>query len=89
MKFCVDMIYYPQDVLAREKYEFVLDRACAQFEPDDPEYHRITSATYEAIEARRHYQMLHSTRHYGPMCFYLAWNKNMDNLLIALIQKEM
>ncbi|XP_063609518.1 small ribosomal subunit protein mS22-like [Penaeus indicus] len=78
-----------KDVLAREKYEFVLDRACAQFEPDDPEYHHITSTTYAAVEARRHYQMLHSTRHYGPMCFYLAWNRKMDNLLIDLIQKEM
>nr|XP_045610579.1 28S ribosomal protein S22, mitochondrial-like [Procambarus clarkii] len=77
-----------QGVLEREKYEFVLDCACAQFEPDDPEYQRVTSTVYETVEARRHYHMLNSTRHYGPMCFYLAWHKKIDNLLISLLQKE-
>ncbi|KAG7175433.1 28S ribosomal protein S22-like, partial [Homarus americanus] len=77
-----------QGVLQRENYEFVLDRVCAQFEPDDPEYHRVCSMVYEAIEGKRHYQMLHSTRHYGPMCFYLVWHRKMDNLLISLIQQE-
>lgn len=75
-------------VISRDQYEFILDRACAQFDPDDPEYQRVCSATYEAVDERRNYQMLHSTRHYGPMCFYLAWNRKMDNLLIDLIQKE-
>ncbi|XP_071545292.1 small ribosomal subunit protein mS22 [Panulirus ornatus] len=77
-----------KDVLERQEYEFVLERACAQFEPDDPEYHRITSRVYEAIEANRLYHMLLSTRHYGPLCFYLAWHKKIDNLLVSLIQNE-
>ncbi|XP_076043975.1 mitochondrial ribosomal protein S22 [Oratosquilla oratoria] len=77
-----------KDVLEREKYEFILDRACAHFEPDDPKYIEITHKVYDAVETRRHYENLHSTRHYGPLCFYLAWNKKIDNLLIDLIQKE-
>ena len=82
---------YPplQNVLDREEYEFVLDLACAQFEPDDPEYQRVTGKVYETLEVRRCYQALHSTRHYGPLCFYLAWNKKIDNLLTTLIQLEL
>ncbi|KAK8400020.1 hypothetical protein O3P69_003011 [Scylla paramamosain] len=78
-----------KNVLDREEYEFVLDLACAQFEPDDPEYQRVTGRVYETLEARRCYQILHSTRHYGPLCFYLTWNKKIDNLLTTLIQQEM
>lgn len=78
-----------QNVLDREEYEFVLDLACAQFEPDDPEYQQVTGRVYETVEARRCYQTLHSTRHYGPLCFYLTWNKKIDNLLTTLIQHEM
>ncbi|XP_068200864.1 small ribosomal subunit protein mS22 [Palaemon carinicauda] len=77
-----------KDVLAREKYEFVLDRACTQFEPDDPDYQKVCSMTYEAIDEKRKYDMLISTRHYGPMCFYLAWHRKIDKLLIEYIQQE-
>jgi len=31
-----------QKVLAEHRYEYVLDRACIQFEPDDPQYIRVT-----------------------------------------------
>ncbi|CAL4164166.1 unnamed protein product [Meganyctiphanes norvegica] len=77
-----------KEVLSREKYEFILDRACVQYAPDDPEYQRVTSLTYETIESRRSFDVLLSTRHYGPFCFYLAWNKKLDNLIIYLIQEE-
>merc|ERR1712106_1309669 len=77
-----------KEVLSREKYEFILDRACVQYAPDDPDYQRVTSETYETIESRRSFDVLLSTRHYGPFCFYLAWNKKHDNLLIYLIQEE-
>nr|XP_053654745.1 28S ribosomal protein S22, mitochondrial-like isoform X2 [Cherax quadricarinatus] len=76
------------NVLERGEYEFVLDSACAQFEPDDPEYLRITSVVYESVDKKRCYQLLHSTRHYGPLCFYLTWNKKIENLLISLVQQE-
>ncbi|KAG0703012.1 28S ribosomal protein S22, mitochondrial [Chionoecetes opilio] len=78
-----------KNVLEREEYEFVLDLACAQYEPDDPDYQRVTGQVYEALEARRCYQVLHSTRHYGPLCFYLVWNRKIDNMLTTLIQEEM
>ncbi|XP_057330569.1 28S ribosomal protein S22, mitochondrial [Microplitis mediator] len=76
---------YLKDLLKREEYEFVLDRACLQYDPDDPEFHRVTSAVYEAVNEKSQFKKLRSTRHYGPMVFYLTWNKNIDNLLLENI----
>lgn len=30
-----------EEALGNQKYEYVLNRACVQFEPDNPEYHRV------------------------------------------------
>ncbi|XP_022819525.1 28S ribosomal protein S22, mitochondrial [Spodoptera litura] len=73
-------------LLDREKYEFVLDRACVQYEPDEPSYHRVTSITYQHVDSKSKYELLRSTRHFGPMTFYLTWHKSMDNLMLELIQ---
>uniref|UniRef100_A0A6M2CT39 Putative 28s ribosomal protein ovary overexpressed n=1 Tax=Rhipicephalus microplus TaxID=6941 RepID=A0A6M2CT39_RHIMP len=80
---------YLQDVLDKQWYRFVLDRACIQFEPDDAEYIRVTHATYDHIDAKRGFHELRSTRHFGPMAFYLAVVGKVDNLLIDLLQREM
>lgn len=77
-----------KNVLDREEYKFLLDLACAQYEPDHPDYQRVTGRVYEAVDARRCYQKLHSTRHYGPLCFYLVWNRKIDNMIIKFIQDE-
>lgn len=78
-----------QDVLDKQWYRFVLDRACIQFEPDDADYIRVTHATYDHINAKRGFHELRSTRHFGPMAFYLAVVGKVDNLLIDLLQREM
>lgn len=75
-----------KDVLSREEYEFVLDRACVQFEPDDPNYQRVTSSTYEHVSENRGFDKLRSTRHFGPLVFYLTWHNCVDNLLLDLIE---
>ena len=69
-------------------YEFVLDRACLQFEPDDPLYISVVEKVYETVDSRQHYDYLYSTRHYGVMVFYLVRLRKMDRLLIHYIQKE-
>ena len=69
-------------------YEFVLDRACVQFEPDDQEYINVVEATYNHIDQKRHYDFLRSTRHYGPMVFYLTRSRKLDNLLLFYIENE-
>ncbi|KAF5277711.1 hypothetical protein FQR65_LT03691 [Abscondita terminalis] len=75
-----------QDLLKRKEYEFILNRACVQFEPDHPEYHRVTSVTYQHINENNGFDVLRSTRHFGPLAFYLTWYKNIDNLLLELIE---
>jgi len=82
-----------KDVLERvspddNTYEFVLDRACLQFEPDDPLYISVVETTYDSIDQKRHYDFIRATRHYGPFVFYLIRTRKMDNLLIYNLQKE-
>lgn len=77
---------YFTDLLNREEYEFILNCACVQFEPNDPEYHRITEEVYSQVNLLKHFDRLRSTRHYGPFAFYLAWNKNIDTLIMENIQ---
>ncbi|VEN51693.1 unnamed protein product [Callosobruchus maculatus] len=75
-----------EDVLKRQEYEFILDRACIQFEPNDPEYQRVTSITYQHINDNNGFEKLRSTRHFGALAFFLVWHKNIDNLLLELIE---
>lgn len=69
-------------------YEFVLDRACIQFEPDHPSFISICETTYQTIDKRQHYDFLKSTRFFGPMAFYLVRTRQMDNLLMHSIRHE-
>lgn len=75
-----------KSLLERQEYEYVLDRACLQFEPDDPLYQKVTSLTYQHLNDTNNFEILRSTRHFGPLCFFLAWFKNIDNLIINLLE---
>lgn len=77
-----------QRVLDEGKYEFVLDRAIIQFEPFEKDYHRVTSTTYQHISKNSAFDCLRSTRHFGPMAFFLAWHKLIDNLIIDCIRHD-
>lgn len=79
---------YLVDILDRGDYVFVLERACNQFEPNDPEYHRVTSTTYDHVEKLLKFDSLQYTRHFGALCFYLCWHKRIDNFLLYHIQNN-
>lgn len=64
----------------------MLDLACVQFEPTDPDYHMITESVYAHVASMKHFDHLRSTRHFGPFAFYLAWNNDIDKLLLENIQ---
>ena len=74
-------------ILGTEKYLYVLDKNCVQFEPDHPNYIETAQYVYDFIDTMGHYEVLHSTRHYGPMVFYLVWEKKADNLIIHYLKK--
>jgi len=77
-----------ESLLDRKEYVFILDRACAQFEPDDSDYIRVTSETYNRIARERHFQYIRGTRHYGALVFYLMFNKEVDAVLLDNIQSD-
>lgn len=77
-----------QRVLDEKKYEFVLNRAIVQFEPYEKDYHRVTSITYQHINENDEFDIIRSTRHFGPMSFFLAWHKLIDNLVIDCIRRD-
>nr|CAG4644196.1 EOG090X0AW0 [Lepidurus arcticus] len=77
---------YLQECLKRNDYLFILDRACMQYEPDDPEYIRVIRTSYDHLDQHRQYDTLHSTRHYGPMVLHLVLSRKQDNLLIDLMK---
>ncbi|XP_043521502.1 28S ribosomal protein S22, mitochondrial [Frieseomelitta varia] len=79
---------YLKDLLDQGEFEFILDRACLQFEPDDPEYHRVTKEVYSYVNKLRKFDGLRSTRHFGPLVFQLAWENNIDTLLMELMESE-
>ena len=68
-------------------YLYVLNRNCVQFEPDHPNYIKTAQFVYDYIDAHGDYEVLHSTRHFGPMVFYLTHSKKIDNLLIYYMKK--
>lgn len=76
-------------VLDEGKYEFVLDRCVVQFEPYEKDYHRVTSLTYQHINEHHAFDKLRSTRHFGPMAFFLAWHKLVDNLVMDCIRRDL
>ncbi|XP_065084097.1 small ribosomal subunit protein mS22 [Ochlerotatus camptorhynchus] len=75
-------------ILEAKEYEFVLDRACVQFEPYEKEYHDITATVYLHVNENKAFDLLRSTRHFGPMCFFLAWHRLVDNLLLDVIKRN-
>ena len=73
-------------ILGPNCYLYVLDRNCVQFEPDHPAYVRTAHLVYDHVDANSVYDVLQSTRHYGPMVFYLVWEKRCDNIIIYYIK---
>ncbi|XP_031830182.1 mitochondrial ribosomal protein S22 isoform X2 [Nomia melanderi] len=77
---------YLADLIEREEFNFILDRACIQFDPDEPDYHRVTKQVYNVVNSKKKYDTLRSTRHFGPLVFHLTWEKQIDDLLTDVIQ---
>lgn len=76
------------DALDSGKYVYILDRCLIQFEPYERDYHRVMSRTFEHINQRSEFDVLRSTRHFGPLAFYLAWHKIIDNLVIDCLRRD-
>lgn len=71
-----------------DKYEYILDRNCIQFEPDHPLYIRTAETVYNYINQKKTFNALHSTRHFGPMVFYLCWSNQIDEFIVHQILNQ-
>ncbi|GAB1608521.1 28S ribosomal protein S22, mitochondrial-like [Argonauta hians] len=78
-----------EKLLEKGSFEYVLDKACIQFEPDHPDYIRVTQRTYEFIREISAFETLRSTRHFGPMSFYYVWYNKIDRLLVDMIERNL
>ena len=74
--------------LEQKEYEFILDRLCVQFEPFDKEFHEISAKVFLHINETKSFDHLRSTRHFGPMAFFLAWHKMIDDLVLDMIKRD-
>ncbi|CAH1395570.1 unnamed protein product [Nezara viridula] len=79
---------YFEEVLSKQWYEFILDRACIQFEPDDPLYIHITQTTYDKTAETGNFKELESTRHYGPLIYHLTEKENLSSLFIYYLNSD-
>ncbi|KAL1116761.1 hypothetical protein AAG570_005233 [Ranatra chinensis] len=75
-------------LLEREEYEFVLDRACLQFEPDDPKFIHTCKLVFDSVNETSSFSVLRSTRHYGSLIFHLVEKENIDDLLIENMKTD-
>lgn len=77
-----------QKCLTDGKYDFILDRLCVQFEPFESDFHEISSKVYLHINENKKFDELRSTRHFGPMAFFFAWHKIIDDLIFDMIKRD-
>jgi small subunit ribosomal protein S22 len=75
-------------LLNEEEFEFILDNMCMQFEPNEPRFHQISSQVYQYVNEHQKFDKLRSTRHFGPMAFFLAWHKIIDDLVLDMIRND-
>lgn len=66
----------------------ILNKACVKYEPDDPEYIRVTHRVYDYVNEKKDYDELYSTRFYGPLMFYLVWYKKLNNIVEHLLDNS-
>jgi len=75
-------------ILGPEKYEYILDRNCLQYEPDHPIHVRTLALVHSHVSESGEFDSLLGTRHYGPMVFGLCWNRLQDELLVHLVTSD-
>lgn len=67
---------------------YLLDSACTQLEPDDPDYIRVVHAVYDDVDKKGTYEELYSTRFFGGLVFYLACVARLDGLTLDRLKRN-
>ncbi|CAG0894434.1 unnamed protein product [Cyprideis torosa] len=77
---------YFKDLMDRREYEFVLERACHQFDPDHPGFIEVSRTVYDTIDDKGEHLILKHTRHFGALMFHLCWVNRIDNALVLFLR---
>ncbi|CAF0869096.1 unnamed protein product [Brachionus calyciflorus] len=77
-----------ENCLKMKHYLLILNKACVKFEPNDSEFIRVTHRVYEFVNEMNDFEQLRSTRFFGPMVFYLAWYKKLENILAFYLNES-
>ena len=77
-----------RNCLDEHKYEFILDRLTVQYEPYEKDFHQLSSQVYQHLNETKKFDLLRSTRHFGPMAFFYAWHRCIDDLLYDMIRRD-
>lgn len=72
--------------LSQDRHEEVLRRSLVQFEPDAADYKRVQKLVFEDVEGRGLYELLHSSRFFGALVWYLTRQRRIDSLLLHLLR---
>lgn len=72
-----------------QNYLYILERACVQFEPDSSDFIRVTHRIYEHIAEHGCFDVLRSTRFFGPMAFYFAMINKIEPLMADMIDRNL
>lgn len=76
-----------ENALKNCRYSYILDRLCLQYEPDDPEFIRMTRQIYNHILVNEEFDTLRGTRHFGSLAFYLALCRREELLMLDMLQR--
>ncbi len=50
---------------------------------------QVAHRTYEHIAEAKRFNDLRSTRHFGPMTFYFVFYKNIEALLLEMLERKL
>ncbi len=71
-------------MLAKGQARYILDRACVQFEPDDPLFISTRSAVFDHVLAQGPLDDLFATRHLGPLALHAVLTQRYQPLMLFL-----
>jgi small subunit ribosomal protein S22 len=80
---------YLPDVLKNKRHLDVLDLCNVQCEADSPQYIEIHKTVYDDIIENNLYDLLHSTRHFGGLVWYIVRTKKVQGFVENLLKRDM
>ncbi|XP_035384549.1 28S ribosomal protein S22, mitochondrial isoform X2 [Electrophorus electricus] len=72
----------------QDRHEEVLNHCLVQFEPDSADFKKVHTLAFEHLEQEAKYEVLRSTRFFGPLVWYLVTRRRVDGLLTDMLQRD-